>query len=363
MSTPIEEDLRGDLKHHLRPESVGSLCPSEGMPTLRSNMIRLAHTNESLRPHLLPILAAAEKEAHRLDGVRRHKLMPADIKAKIPPINGQESADDPIVWVKYFSPYTNALWLVTEFDGSDEMFGWADLGMGGGELGYISLSELEGLERRGLPLVERDTSWRPMPLSKAKGLNMDSTLRSNLIRLASANPDLRPHLLPLLMERVAAIMPADPALYNATLPDFAEYKSKMQAVLQEAIQAFPPQSVLGQSAKQDWHSLDVVKNDNPTLGLAFQIGVPKYGKNAHIFIYTTVRTAAGPNAWGRKDKDVSWTVEMAPWAIDDSRHWKVLAGFLKAKKPFFVARNPATAMSNLDGVKTALIAAAKAIPT
>ena len=204
------------------------------MSTLRSNLIRLAHTNEALRPHLLPLLRdasfvdgvprcdmeqdclepvthidhkgyvyctshgeqrkrsgipcrvlrpgelkkvqsgaplsryAAEKEAHRLDGVRGHVLMPAAIKAKIPPIRGQEKVDDPIVWVKYFSPYTNALWLVTEFDGSDEMFGWADLGMGGGELGYMSLSELEGLERRGLPLVERDTSWRPMPLSKAK---------------------------------------------------------------------------------------------------------------------------------------------------------------------------------------------------
>lgn len=133
---------------------------------LRMNLIRLAHTNESLRPHLLPLL----KGAHRLDGVRRHKLMPADIRAKIPPIGGQEGVDDPIVWVKFFSPYGNgaATWLVTEFDGQDEMFGWADLGYGGGELGYMSLSELEGMERRGLPLVERDTSWRPMPLSKAK---------------------------------------------------------------------------------------------------------------------------------------------------------------------------------------------------
>ena len=235
------------------------------MPTLRSSLIRLAHMNESLRPHLLPLLkeSATEHEArgtawrtqdameaylkkhpgakrenhrveddsdkhkrertnlhrrikrdedavpeeewkdegpwrpgksefdaqkerekqqgithrmrvngraHRVDGVRGHVLMLAAITAKIPPIGGQENVDDPIVWVKYFSPYGNgaATWLVTEFDGSDEMFGWADLGMGGGELGSMSLSELEGLERRGLPLVERDTSWRPMPLSKAK---------------------------------------------------------------------------------------------------------------------------------------------------------------------------------------------------
>ena len=152
----------------LRP-SVGSLCPLVDMPAhLRTNLIRLAHSNESLRPHLLSIFAAAKREAHRLDGIRGHKLMPADIRAKIPDIRGQESADDPVVWVKYFSPYTGALWLVTEFDGQDEMFGWADLGYGMGELGYISLSELEGLSKGMLPLVERDTSWRPVPLSKAK---------------------------------------------------------------------------------------------------------------------------------------------------------------------------------------------------
>jgi len=40
---------------------------------------------------------------------------------------------------------------------------------GGGELGYMSLRELEGLNRRGLPLVERDMYWgNPRPLSKAK---------------------------------------------------------------------------------------------------------------------------------------------------------------------------------------------------
>lgn len=111
---------------------------------------------------------ASVKVAHRLDGVRGHKLMPANIKAKIPNIGGQEHEPDPMVWVKYFSPYSQAVWFVTEFDGQDEMFGWADLGMGGGELGYISLAELEGVNRRGLPLVERDTSFRPKPLSQAK---------------------------------------------------------------------------------------------------------------------------------------------------------------------------------------------------
>jgi hypothetical protein len=72
-----------------------------------------------------------------------------------------------MAWVKFFSPYSNATWYITEFDGRDTMFGWADLGYG--ELGYISLRELENANRGGLPLVERDMYWKPRPLSKAKG--------------------------------------------------------------------------------------------------------------------------------------------------------------------------------------------------
>jgi hypothetical protein len=111
----------------------------------------------------------AKTAAHRLDGVRGHQLLPSNLARKIPAIYSQENVEDPLVQVKLFSPYTNAVWYLTEYDaGSNEAFGWADLGYGMGELGYISISELEGLNRNGLPLVERDTSWRPVPLSRAK---------------------------------------------------------------------------------------------------------------------------------------------------------------------------------------------------
>ena len=108
------------------------------------------------------------RTAGRLDGVRGHKLMPGALKSKIPKLYAQENEKDPMVYAKFFSPYTNALWLVTEYDGADTMFGWADLGYGMGELGYISLSELDNLHKGGLPLVERDLYFRPAPLSKAK---------------------------------------------------------------------------------------------------------------------------------------------------------------------------------------------------
>jgi len=86
--------------------------------------------------------------------------------AGVPRLGAQENVEDPIVYVKLFSPYSGAVWYITEWDGKDEMFGWADLGFGGGEFGYIPLSELENVHRGGLPLVERDKYFRPTPLSR-----------------------------------------------------------------------------------------------------------------------------------------------------------------------------------------------------
>ena len=133
------------------------------MTDLRSKLIRLAHERPELRGHLLPLLKGA---ASQLDRARKHQLMPAAIRSKLPKLYSQENNPDPTILVKFFSPYSQAVWYVTEFDGRDQMFGWADLGFGEGELGYISLSELEGANRNGLPLVERDISFRPIPLSK-----------------------------------------------------------------------------------------------------------------------------------------------------------------------------------------------------
>ena len=125
----------------------------------------------------VPNCVPTKTAAHRLDGVRGHQLLPATVARKLPAIYSQENVDDPIAQVKLFSPYSGAVWYLTEYDPSTKQaFGWADLGMGGGELGYIDLSELEGLNRRGLPLVERDLYWKPMPLSRAKHSRTASAL-------------------------------------------------------------------------------------------------------------------------------------------------------------------------------------------
>lgn len=133
-------------------------------------------------PNCVPT-KTAKTAAHRLDGVRGHQLLPSAVARKLPAIYSQENVDDPLVQVKLFSPYTNAVWYLTEYDpASREAFGWADLGMGGGELGYISIPELEGLNRNGLPLVERDLYWRPVPMSKAKGGRMASSKYPSAVR-------------------------------------------------------------------------------------------------------------------------------------------------------------------------------------
>jgi hypothetical protein len=94
--------------------------------------------------------------------------MTDEIRKQLPKLYSQENNPDPLIVVKFFSPYSQATWFVTEFDGEDTMFGWADLGFGEGELGYISLRELDEVHKNGLPLVERDLYWKQVPLSKAK---------------------------------------------------------------------------------------------------------------------------------------------------------------------------------------------------
>ena len=76
--------------------------------------------------------------------------------------NGQQTrkvpSSDHKPVVKLFTPDAQATWLLTELDPDDPDigFGLCDLGMGTPELGYVRISELEGLRGpMGLP-VERD---------------------------------------------------------------------------------------------------------------------------------------------------------------------------------------------------------------
>lgn len=136
------------------------------MSNLKDQLIKLGYEAPELREHLRPILETVTASSHPLDGARGHQLMPKGVARKIPKLYSQDDVDDPMVYVKLFSPYSNAVWYITEYDGKDRAFGYADLGYG--ELGYISIQELEGANKNGLPLVERDLYFKPKPLSEAK---------------------------------------------------------------------------------------------------------------------------------------------------------------------------------------------------
>ena len=62
-------------------------------------------------------------------------------------------------WLKLFTPFGSATWLISELHDHGEdihLFGLCDLGMGYPELGYISLNA-----NSEIPKVERDIYWEP----------------------------------------------------------------------------------------------------------------------------------------------------------------------------------------------------------
>lgn len=88
------------------------------------------------------------------------KLFTAKDIKKLPAIGATAEIRDPMVWVKLFHP-RRGTWFITEYDGGEEAFGYV-MGLGGDELGYISIGELK---RAG---VERDMYFTPKKLSQAK---------------------------------------------------------------------------------------------------------------------------------------------------------------------------------------------------
>ena len=85
------------------------------------------------------------------------QLMTDDIKAPLL-ANWENEGTDHKPVVKFFDPCGAATWLITEMSAEDNdiLFGLCDLGMGFPELGYVRLSELEGVKGRLGLGIERD---------------------------------------------------------------------------------------------------------------------------------------------------------------------------------------------------------------
>lgn len=97
------------------------------------------------------------------------ELLPAELRAQLPPLYSQEhvAIDQKVVYMKFFSPYANWTWFVTEGspEGGDFLFFGYVIGFEE-EWGYFSLAELEGARRGPLPLVERDLLFQAGPFAQ-----------------------------------------------------------------------------------------------------------------------------------------------------------------------------------------------------
>ena len=102
----------------------------------------------------------------------RQKLLTQELRKQLPPLYAQEDKGmQAVAYARFFHAYGCGVWYITEFDGEDTCFGWAEVLPGCGELGYFSLSELEALEATingkripALQAVERDIHFTPAPL-------------------------------------------------------------------------------------------------------------------------------------------------------------------------------------------------------
>jgi len=95
------------------------------------------------------------------------ELMPAELRQRLPRLYAQESSEDPIVYVKFFTPDSSWTWFATEGEpvGDDFRFFGYVVGFEK-EWGYFVLSELEAA-RGPLGLrIERDLDFTPKAFSK-----------------------------------------------------------------------------------------------------------------------------------------------------------------------------------------------------
>ena len=95
------------------------------------------------------------------------KLLPAELRASLPPLYAQEKMTDPIVHAKFFTPDSNWTWYVTEGEAEEDDFRFFGYVCGmEEEWGYFVLSELESVRGPlGLP-IERDLYFRSGPFKK-----------------------------------------------------------------------------------------------------------------------------------------------------------------------------------------------------
>lgn len=84
------------------------------------------------------------------------RLLTAELRAKLINNNLTAREFDHIPVVKWFTPWANATWIITEMEPDGLCFGLCDVGHGTPELGYVSVEELESIKGPFGLAVERD---------------------------------------------------------------------------------------------------------------------------------------------------------------------------------------------------------------
>ena len=92
------------------------------------------------------------------------KLITKEIERITPKLYSQDGKGyDAIVYVKFFTPWSNWTWYMTEYDPKERIgFGYV-IGLDK-ELGYFSITEMESIKGPGGLTIERDLYFDPKPL-------------------------------------------------------------------------------------------------------------------------------------------------------------------------------------------------------
>lgn len=95
------------------------------------------------------------------------ELFPIELRKTLPPLNAQEGARDPIVYIKFFTRNSGWAWYVTEGCSEDDDFIFFGFVVGEEmEWGQFALSELNEPCGSVDPLVQRDPDFKPARLSE-----------------------------------------------------------------------------------------------------------------------------------------------------------------------------------------------------
>lgn len=94
-------------------------------------------------------------------------LLTPELQQRFFEVGYQAENPDPLVIAKFFDPVGSATWYATEYDAESRIFHGYVTGLFVDEWGYVSLDELESIQRPFGLTIERDLYFHEKPISEA----------------------------------------------------------------------------------------------------------------------------------------------------------------------------------------------------